>query len=162
MATTKKPRTRKAPARTETETGDKPRCGLCGKGGRLMKTDCCQQWICDDEANYKMFSYARNSCARNHRRYTLCGSHAAEGHPGDWKTCTKCRADFETEMYVYYGTNEFNFTKLENPPSYEPTRCHSCNEIIRLGYEGYSQGAEGYTCEACLIKQNPHLAALMR
>jgi hypothetical protein len=26
----------------------KPRCGLCG-GKKLTKTECCGQWICDDE-----------------------------------------------------------------------------------------------------------------
>ncbi len=31
------------------------------------------------------------------------------------------RESFETEMYVYYGTNEYNFEVLENPPEYEPT-----------------------------------------
>jgi hypothetical protein len=51
------------------------RCGLCGKKGKLTRTDCCGQWICDDEDKYVMFSYARNSCHRNHRRYTLCGYH---------------------------------------------------------------------------------------
>ncbi len=61
----------------------KPRCGLCGKATNLTKTECCGNWICDDEDQYVMFSYARNSCLRNHRRYTLCGYHHTEGHEGD-------------------------------------------------------------------------------
>lgn len=48
------------------------RCGLCGKKKNLTKTDCCGNWICDDEHKYVIFSYARNSCHRNHNRYTLC------------------------------------------------------------------------------------------
>ena len=60
---------------------------------------------------------ARNSCHRNHRRYTLCAFHHGEGHPGDWQTCPKCRKSFPTEIYVRYGTNEYNFVKLENPPA---------------------------------------------
>jgi hypothetical protein len=95
----------------------KPRCGLCGKTKNLIKTDCCGNWICDDEHNYVMFSYARNSCQRNHDRYTLCSYHHHEKHEGDWKTCKECLQSFETEIYVHYGTNEYNFEKLENPPN---------------------------------------------
>jgi len=113
-----------------------PRCGLCGKTKNLTKTECCGTWICDDEHKYVMFSYARNSCIRNHRRYTLCGYHHTEGHPGDWTDCPKCRESFETEMYVWYGTNEYNFKKLPNPPAYEPTHCADCGRVIRLGRMG--------------------------
>jgi len=69
------------------KAGDRPRCGLCGKTGTLIKTDCCGNWICDDEHKYVLFSYARNSCHRNHSRYTLCAYHHNEGHAGDWKDC---------------------------------------------------------------------------
>jgi len=99
-----------------------PRCGLCGKAKKLKVTECCGQWICDDEEEYVLFSFARNSCDRNHRRLTLCGYHHTEGHTGSWKDCPRCKEDFETEEYVHYGTNEYNFEKLENPPSYEPTK----------------------------------------
>lgn len=88
----------------------KRECGLCGKTKKLTRTECCGQWICDDEDEYVMFSYARNSCYRNHRRYTLCADHHAEDHEGEWQTCDQCRKGFfETEMYVWYGTNEYNF-----------------------------------------------------
>jgi hypothetical protein len=87
---------------------NRPRCGLCGKTKKLTKAECCNQWICDDEDKYVLFSYAINSCYRNHRRYTLCGYHPTEEHPGDLKDCPKCRNSFATEMYVFYGTNEFN------------------------------------------------------
>ncbi len=124
-------------------------CGLCGKKSRLTRTECCGQWICDDEDKYVIFSYARNSCHRNHRRFTLCGSHHAEDHKGDWRTCQKCREGFETEMYVWYGTNEYNFVKLENPPKYEPTLCSHCHRVIRLGEDGYSTKGGSYYCERC-------------
>ena len=59
------------PAVPKTKTGksqelnsDAPRCGLCGKRGGLIQTECCGQWICDDEDNYVLFSYARNSGAK--------------------------------------------------------------------------------------------------
>ena len=130
-------------------SADKPRCDLCGKTKNLTKTECCGNWICDDEHKYVMFSYARNSCYRNHRRYTLCGYHHAEEHEGHWKDCPECRNSFETEMHVYYGTNEYNFEKLENPPLYEPTKCSKCGVIIKLGTDGYTISGNEYWCEEC-------------
>jgi len=126
-----------------------PRCGLCGKTRNLTKTECCGSWICDDEDKYVLFSYARNSCHRNHDHFTLCASHFHEGHSGDWKTCKRCRKGFPTEMYVWYGTNEYNFTKLENPPSFEPTSCSKCGKVIKLATEGYSIRGTEYWCQVC-------------
>ena len=142
-------RAKRQKRKRQPSTTGTPRCGLCGKRGKLTKTECCGQWICDDEDQYVLFSYARNSCYRNHRRYTLCGYHYAEDHAGDWKTCPECRDDMETEMYVYYGTTEYNFEKLENPPEYEPTRCAKCNAVIALGEDGYSILRGDYFCARC-------------
>lgn len=142
--------------KSQTQTGNpgaRHRCGLCGKTQNLTQTKCCGNWICDDEDQYRLFSFAHNSCYRNHRRYTLCGGHYAEEHAGRWQDCQECRELFETELYVYYGTNEYNFEKLSNPPKYEPTRCEECKRIIRLGYDGYSSGKEGYLCERCTNKK---------
>ena len=125
------------------------RCGLCGKAGPLTRTECCNQWICDDEASYRLFSYARISCSRNHRRFTLCGFHSAEGHSGAWQECPRCRDEFETEMYVYYGTNEYNFEILPNPPQFEPTLCSKCKRRITLGEDGYTRRGAKYTCMTC-------------
>ena len=133
----------------KTKVDGEPRCGLCGKTEKLTRTECCGQWICDDEDKYVPFSYARNSCYRNHRRYTLCAHHHDEEHPGDWKHCLKCRKSFETEIYVFYGTNEFNFQKLEYPPAYLPTKCTRCGSVISLGYDGYSTKGNEYWCEEC-------------
>lgn len=131
------------------QTGE-PRCGLCGGTGNLTKTLCCNNWICDDEDEYDLFSYARNSCFRNHDRYTLCARHYHEGHQGNWSSCKQCRNDFEeTEMYAWYGTNEYNFTKLKNPPQYEPTRCSKCDKIIVLGEESYVMSNKGFFCARC-------------
>ncbi len=129
------------------------RCGLCGKTKNLTKTECCGNWICDDEHKYVIFSYARNSCSRNHRRYTLCGYHFNEGHAGDWKDCPKCRDSFETEMYVYYGTNEYNFEVLPDPPAYEPTKCADCGKVINLGTDGHSMRGDQYWCEKCTARR---------
>jgi hypothetical protein len=126
------------------------RCGVCGEQGNLTKTPCCDNWICDDSDQYVMFSYAHNSCFRNHDRYTLCSSHWHEEHKGDWQTCPDCRAAFDTEMYVYYGTNEYNFTVLENPPAFKPTRCAQCKRVISLSQDGYSVKPNGdYICMRC-------------
>jgi hypothetical protein len=129
---------------------DQPRCGLCSKTKNLTCTECCGNWICDDEHKYVLFSFARNSCYRNHSRYTLCAYHHQEGHSGDWKTCKICRKNFETELYVWYGINEYNFEKLKNPPSYKPTHCASCGNVIRLGKDGYTIAPDGkYFCLEC-------------
>jgi hypothetical protein len=133
-------------------------CGLCGATDKLTITECCGQWICDDEDQYVLFSYARDSCSRNHSRFTLCGHHSAEGHEGSWQDCSKCRDDFETEMYVYYGTNEYNFEKLPNPPAFEPTHCCKCGTVIDLSAGGYSESSAGYTCMDCL---SPEVKSLM-
>ncbi len=139
-----------APAQAASPKAEKPRCGLCGKTKNLTKTECCGNWICDDEHKYKMFTFARNSCHRNHDRYTLCSHHYNEEHPGDWKTCPKCQKDFDTETYVYFGTNEYNFEKLSNPPKFKPTRCAKCNRVISLSQDGFVLEPSGkYVCMDC-------------
>lgn len=114
-----------------------------------MKTECCGNWICDDEHKYVIFSYARNSCRRNHNHYTLCAHHHNEEHTGDWQKCGECQNDFETEIYVWYGTNEYNFEKLLNPPAYEPRKCSDCGVIIVLSQDGYSKIGQQYFCRKC-------------
>lgn len=133
------------------------RCGLCGNTRNLTRTECCGQWICDDEHKYQLFSFARNSCHRNHRRHTLCGYHYAEGHAGNWKDCPECRSAFPTELYVHLGTNEYNFEKLAEVPKFEPTKCFQCGATIVLADGGYSLGPEGYKCYNCLKKELPEL-----
>ena len=142
--------------------GTRPRCALCGKAGKLTRTLCCGQWICDDADQYVPFSYDRNSCWRNHDRYTLCGYHRAEEHEGDWKDCPSCREDFETEMYVWYGTNEYNFEKLPNPPAYDPTRCSKCGTVIALSEDGFSQMGDDYWCQDCTEREMENLSPRTR
>ena len=89
----KKIRTRTRRAITPSDVAQ-PRCGLCRKTGNLTRTDCCGQWICDDEHTYVLFSFARNSCSRNHSRYTLCAYHHHEGHTGDWQTVSEMLREF--------------------------------------------------------------------
>jgi hypothetical protein len=56
-------------------------------------------------------------------------------------------------MYVYYGTNEYNFEKLTKVPTYEPTLCATCATRIDLGEGGYSQQGGDYTCMTCSTKK---------
>ena len=128
---------------------DSPKCGLCGKKTNLTKTECCDNWICDDSHKYVLFSYARNSCYRNHDRYTVCSFHFHEGHTGKWQDCKICCKSFETELYVGMATNEYNFEKLDNPPKYRPTKCSKCKQIIHLNEGGYSISAGKYICYDC-------------
>ena len=153
----RKQKGRKAKAKRKVRSAAGRRCGLCGKTGKLTRTECCGQWICDDEDEYVLFSYARNSCYRNHRRYTLCGYHHTEDHPGRWQDCPKCKDDIETEMYVWYGTNEYNFEKLEDPPEYEPTTCSKCGRVIVLTEGGYSCRGDEYLCQDCTALEFPAL-----
>jgi hypothetical protein len=50
---------------------------------------------------------------------------------------------------VWYGTNEFNFEKLPNPPEFAPTHCATCNKIIHLGEDGYTMLGDKKWCEVC-------------
>jgi len=130
---------------------DIPPCGLCGKSKKPReKTDCCGNWICNDSNDYVPFSYALNSCSRNHSRFTLCGAHKSEEHKGDWKTCKKCLENFELEMYVWYGTNEYNFEKLENPPKFQKTHCAGCEKILKLHDGGFASLGDIYVCDECM------------
>jgi hypothetical protein len=168
--TRKNPKSKRSPATGKRRSPDPkttwapnvPHCGLCGATENLTKTECCGNWICDDEHNYRLFSYAHSSCARNHRRYTLCASHFTEGHSGRWQDCKKCRNDVETEMYVYYATNEFNFEVLENPPKFKPTICSRCGAVIHLAKGGYSSGANGHICGECSMAEHPELRKVLR
>ncbi len=61
-------------------------------------------------------------------------------------------------MYVYRGTNEYNFEKLTNPPAFEPTLCAGCGERINLGEGGWSYKGGKYTCMDCVA---PAIQALL-
>ena len=130
-------------------------CFICGATKNLVRTECCGKWICDDEDKYVPFSYAHNSCHRNHRRYTLCAYHHDNGHKGDWKTCPDCRKMAEPEMVAWYGTNEYNWEKMPNPPKFKPTKCCKCGKTIVLSQGGYSHGKDGYMCSDCFSPDIP-------
>jgi hypothetical protein len=128
---------------------EKPRCGLCGKAGKLTRTPCCGNWICDDADQYVPFSYARNSCFTNHSKYTICASHHHEKHEGRWQDCAACRKSQPLELYVHHATNEHNFERLADPPEFAPTHCAGCGVVIRLAQDGYTLKGDSHYCEAC-------------
>jgi len=123
----------------------KRQCGLCGKDDKLVKTKCCNNWICDNS------TIDEQNCLWNHNQYTLCAFHKTGKHQGNnWQKCEKCKEGIETELYVWYGTNDYNFEKLKNPPPFEPKKCKNCSKTINLGVEGYLKRADGeYFCEWC-------------
>ena len=139
---------KKKPARVSAD-GGKERCGLCGKRGKTTKTGCCGNLICDDYNQYKLFSYARNSCARNHDSFTLCASHRHEEHVGHWKSCKQCLGGFDAEMYDWYGSNEYNFEKLDVLLPFTPHQCGHCRAMILQSRDGYSMKGKLYFCERC-------------
>ena len=132
--------------RKETPLKTKPKCGLCGSTKKsLTKTACCNNWICDDQDSYVIFSYARNSCYRNHDRYTLCSTHFHEGHTGKWQNCKKCKDSFDLPNYVDMGTNEHNFEVLENPEKVTIS-CINCKFTADTVAAFAVQTSKGYYC----------------
>lgn len=124
----------------------KAKCGLCGSTKKaLTKTECCSNWICDDAHTYRLFSYARNSCYRNHDRYTLCSYHYREDHKGKWQDCKKCKDSFDLPNYVDMGTNEHNFEVLTNPEKVTIS-CANCNFIADSINKFAYQTSRGYYC----------------
>jgi len=132
-------RQRSARAQPDAKAARRRACGLCGGGDLLTRTECCNRWAC-------------GGCARDHRRYTLCGLHAVETHAGSWKSCPRCRQEHAAELYVYLGTNEYNFEKLEDPPTFAPTLCAKCRRVIHLARDGYSLIGDAYLCGRCSVK----------
>jgi hypothetical protein len=124
----------------------KQACGLCGKTKDLTKTLCCDNWICDDTHKYVLFSYATNSCYRNHDRYTLCSYHHHESHPGTWKDCKKCKDEIQPENYLYFATNDFNFEKLANLPKII-IKCVNCGFKSNSMQDFSFQTSNGWYCD---------------
>lgn len=141
--------------------GNKPKCGLCGKSKKLTKTPCCNNWVCDDAHTYVPFSYARNSCYRNHDRYTLCSYHFKEEHKGIWQNCETCKNEFDTINYTDFGTGACNFEELPNPEkiSVSCTNCGFTSDSLKAFPLQTSKGnTRGYYCakKKCQEAGFPH------
>src|SRR5262249_59563926 len=65
-------------------------CRFCGDAkAPLVKTPCCEQWICCDTAFVSFRGGGR--CQVEHERFSLCYSHYEDKHGGPWESCQKCR-----------------------------------------------------------------------
>lgn len=79
---------------TDNRMAAKPMVGehwrLCGDAeAPLVKTPCCQPWMCGDTAFVSLRGGGR--CQVEHERLSLCSSHYEDGHGGPWERCQKCR-----------------------------------------------------------------------
>lgn len=130
-------------------------CGLCGKQGRLTRTECCNRLVCDDRDDTILFIPSRPQCEYMHARYTVCSVHHNDGHDGaiDWRECAQCRVYFaEFESYVGFGTSSFNFAEdqWDEVPTFEPTYCSKCKGMMKLNSEAHSALPDGnMLCERC-------------
>ena len=63
---------------------------FCGDANApLVKTPCCQQWICCDTALVSFRGGGR--CQVEHARLSMCYSHDEDQHGGPWESCQQCR-----------------------------------------------------------------------
>ncbi|EGG21760.1 hypothetical protein DFA_01646 [Cavenderia fasciculata] len=129
-------------------------CGLCGKTGKMRVTKCCKNIICDDYDKYQLMSFARNSCSRNHDRYTVCNTHFELKHRGAWQKCLECQRMMGVPSFADQGTNEYNFVKLANPPkytitcSYCPYSSGSLKDFPSISYK-FGDTKKSYACITC-------------
>ncbi|MEJ2445386.1 MAG: hypothetical protein P8Y42_18360 [Exilibacterium sp.] len=85
-------------------------CRFCGdKSAPLVKTPCCNQWICCD-TNFVSID-GGGYCQEEHERFTLCYSHYIDGHAGSWQDCKKCRRFWSPSEYKAYTTHPKNTPK---------------------------------------------------
>ena len=144
-----------------------PKCGLCGNGkGPFTRTECCKRLVCDDEGSYRMMSYSRIHCVRNHRRYSICGHHHAEGHKGKWQNCKKCKKDHDAKKRVSYdyasrAGNPFKFNFDQDVVEFDWPRikfpkCDSCRRAIDTMMENFIRcfACHGsFQCDKCVTKR---------
>lgn len=80
-------------------------CRFCGSTtAPLVKTRCCEEWICCDKAyvSYQGGGY----CQVEHERFSLCHSHYSDGHQGHWETCVECKRYWSPEDYKTYSSHK--------------------------------------------------------
>ena len=83
---------------------------FCGDASAaLVKTPCCQQWICCDTAFVAFRGGGR--CQVEHERLSLCYSHYEDKHGGPWETCQQCRDFWSPRDYRTYAENPINWPK---------------------------------------------------
>jgi hypothetical protein len=77
---------------------------------------------------------------------------------GSWLDCKECLDNYPMEMSVWYGTNKYNFEKLKNPPSFEPTLCSVCQKRIILPDGGYTKFDPEHWHDACSEERDRRLS----
>ena len=86
------------------------RCRFCGDANApLVKTPCCDQWMCCDTAFFSFRGGGR--CQVEHERFSLCYSHYEDKHGGPWESCQKCREFWSPRDYQTYAENPINWPK---------------------------------------------------
>ena len=98
-------------------------------------------------------TYGRESCRRNHDRYSLCANHLNEKHTGPLRTCRPCR-DVRpfVEDYVWRYTNVYNFLpdRLEHPPAFAPMHCRECGVVVYVNCDSHTRKpGHVMVCEEC-------------
>ena len=72
-------------------------CRFCGDAkAPLVKTPCCEQWICCDTAFWSFQGGGR--CQVQHERFSMCHSHYQDQHGGPWESCEKCASSGRPEI----------------------------------------------------------------
>ncbi len=77
----------------------------------LVKTRCCQKWVCCDTA---FLSYQGGGrCQFEHEHYSICHFHTNDGHKGKWFHCDECRDFFGEEQFKREAENPINAPLLD-------------------------------------------------
>jgi hypothetical protein len=85
-------------------------CRFCGAASApLVKTPCCQQWICCDTAFVSFRGGGR--CQVEHERFSLCYSHYEDQHGGPWESCQQCRDFWSPRDDKIYAENPINWPR---------------------------------------------------
>lgn len=85
-------------------------CRFCGDAkAPLVKTPCCEQWICCDTAFLSFQGGGR--CQVEHERFSMCYSHYQDQHGGPWESCQKGRDYWSPRDYPFYAENPINWPR---------------------------------------------------
>ena len=103
-------------------------CRFCGDPSvPLVKTRCCEEWICCDTAETS--HRGGGFCQFEHEHYSKCHFHYQEKHHGAWQECQEC-ADFWEEQYGKYPPG------IRNEPKYDEPRDASIAKMHREMFNG--------------------------
>jgi len=82
-------------------------CRFCGDDSApLVKTPCCDQWICCDTSYLSYRGGGR--CQFEHENYSICHFHYNEKHHGRWQDCKECRRFFGEDEFKRLAEDRMN------------------------------------------------------